>query len=140
MHSILRVICLGSWQGSDATAWVLADGLEELVGADIEIYRCASPAQMLELIKPDAVVYIIDATPDLPCGQMAEIARDDLRHAPHCSSHGVDLLAALNLLDALGDTPRALHILALGVGTCGVPPEAIADQVLPEVLERFREG
>ena len=139
MHNMQRVICLGSWQGGDATAWELADRLEEQVGADIEVLCCASPAQMLDFIKPDAIVYIIDATPDLPCGQIAQISREDLRQTPHCSSHGVDLLAALNLIDALGDTPRVLHILALGVGAQAAAPDAIVKELLQKLLERLRE-
>ena len=133
------VICLGSWQGSDAAAWALADLLEGNVQPGFEIHRCGTPVQMLELLKPGAIIYVIDATPDLPVGQVASIAREDLARVPRCSSHGLDLLAALELIDALGDSPRALHILALGVGVSDVAPETIAEQALPVVLEMLQE-
>ncbi len=132
------VICLGSWQGNDAAAWALADRLEIWVQPGFEVHRCASPVQMFELLKPGATVYVIDATPDLPAGQVAAIAREDLVRAPRCSSHGLDLLAALELVDALGDCPAALHILALGVGSGDFGAEEIAELTLPAMLRELQ--
>lgn len=132
------LIFLGSRHGSDAAAWALADRIEVSVQPGVEIHRCTVPVQMFGLLKPGATIYVIDATPDLPVGQVASIAREDLARAPRCSSHGLDLLAALELVDALGDSPHALHILALGVGVSDVAPETIAEQALPVVLEMLQ--
>lgn len=138
MRNVKCLIFLGSWQGNDAAAWALADRLEVSIRSGVEIHRCTAPVQMFELLKPGASIYVIDATPDLPVGQVASIVREDLARAPRCSSHGLDLLATLELVDALGDGPCALHILALGVGVSDVAPEKIAEQALPIVLEMLQ--
>lgn len=140
MNDTIQVICLGSWHGSDAAAWALADRLEGNLQPGFELHRCAAPVQMFELIKPGAIIYVIDATPDLPVGQVTSVAHEDLLRAPRCSSHGLDLLAALELVDALGDSPCELHILALGVGTAEMMPEAIAELALPPILEKLRQN
>lgn len=131
------LIFLGSRHGSDAAAWALADRLEISVQFGVEIHRCTAPVQLFELLKPGVDTYVIDATPDLPVGEVASIAREDLARAPRCSSHGLDLLAALELVDALGDRPCAVHILALGVGTGDISPEIIANLTLPIVLKKL---
>lgn len=138
MRDVKCLIFLGSRHGSDAAAWALADRLEVSVQPGVEIHRCTAPVQMFGLLKPGATLYVVDATPDLPVGEVASIAREDLARAPRCSSHGLDLLTTLELVDALGDSPCAVHILALGVGAGEISPETIAEQALPVVLEMLQ--
>jgi len=75
-----RVICLGSYQGSDAVAWWLADTLQASpdVSADFEIVRCASPAQLVSLCAGADILAIIDASPDLEPRQRAPPKRDEI--------------------------------------------------------------
>lgn len=137
-----HVICIGSWQGSDAAAWVLAEQLEAHLRAHpqpaLQIHRTRAPIQMLNLFKGVDAVLLIDATPDLPPGRVELIARKDLRSTPNCSSHGLDLVAALDLIEALGELPPRVRILALGVGAIEVAPDWIAEQALPGVLTLLR--
>lgn len=138
---IRRVICLGSRQGGDAVAWILAERLEshlrmhEMTG--LEIHCSASPLQMLELFGSGIDVTVIDATRDLPPGSVQDIGRDTLLRSPRCSSHGVDLHSALELADALHTLPGDVRILAIGVGTEAVDPAGIAAQAWPEVLAQL---
>lgn len=135
-----QVICLGSWQGGDAAAWLLGEQLEAHLQAQsaprlaLQIHCCLAPAQMLGLFKGAAAVLLIDASCDLPLGRLELIAREDVRYTPSWSSHGLELVAALDLIEALGEMPPVLQILALGVGASSAPPEQIAEQALPAVL------
>lgn len=137
-----RVICLGSYQGSDAVAWLLADALRASpAAAEFEVRRCASPAQMIALCAGTCVLVVIDTTPDLPPGCVRRVSEADLAERPGCnpvcSSHGVDLPAALGIARALGDLPSRVAILGIGVDDRA--PEQRVMQCLPAVLSELEK-
>lgn len=135
-----RVICLGSYQGGDAVAWLLADALKACQGmsdtqgtsGDVQIVQCASPAQMLSLCAGTTALVVIDATPDLPPGCVRRLNETELTEQPRYSSHGVDLLTALGIARALGDLPPRVAILGIGVDDSA--PEQLVMQCLSAVL------
>jgi len=134
-----RVICLGSYQGSDEAAWRLADALlarPEALG-EFEVMCCASPAQLTALCAGTAVLVVIDATPDLAPGCVRRLSEAELAERVSCSSHGVDLLTALGVARALGDLPPRVAILGLGVD--GGAPEQWATLCLPAVLAELEK-
>lgn len=137
-----RVICLGSYQGSDAVAWLLADMLQASPAAgDFEVVRCASPAQMAALCAGAGVLVVIDATPDLAPGCVRRLNETELAERPDgypgCSSHGVDLLTALGIARALGDLPSQCVIL--GIGVDDREPQHLVRQSLPAVLTELEK-
>lgn len=140
MNDTMQVICLGSWHGSDAAAWVLAERLEayaQLQSANLpalQLHCCGAPAQIVGLLQDAASVVLIDPTQDLPFGNVESFTRQDLERTSNWSSHGLDLVAALDLVDALGATPCALRILALGVGTGAAAPEQVVDRAFQAVV------
>ena len=134
-----RIICLGSYQGSDEAAWRLADALSarpELLG-EFEVVCCASPAQMAALCAGTNALVVIDATPDLAPGCVQRLSEAELAARDSCSSHGVDLLTALGVARALGDLPPRVAILGLGVDDR--EPEQWATQCLPAVLAELEK-
>ncbi|MBI5462322.1 MAG: hydrogenase maturation protease [Gammaproteobacteria bacterium] len=134
-----RVICLGSYQGNDALAWQLADALEQGVEqrGDVEVLRCASPAQMLGLCAGTTALMVIDATLNLPPGCVRSVSEAELVERPGCSSHGVDLLTVLGVARALGDLPPQCVILGLGVDDGA--PEQLVQRFLPAVLAELEK-
>lgn len=139
---VRRVICLGSPQGADALAWLLADALEVRLAddsacGDVEIVRCASPAQMAGLFAGTDAVSILDAVAQLPAGTLRVLTPEALED--HCarSSHGVGLVTVLELARALGDLPVSVTIIGLGVGDSGADPQPLVAQFLPEILQRL---
>lgn len=133
-----RVICLGSYQGSDTVAWHLADTLHASpdVSADFEIVRCASPAQLVSLCAGAAALAIIDASPDLEPGSVRRLSEYELAGCLSYSSHGVDLLTAMGLARALGDLPARVAIV--GIGVDDREPGLLVTCCLPAVLAELR--
>lgn len=135
-----RIICLGSAQGADALAWLVADALEEALlagypaSADVQIVRCASPAQMAGLFAGAEAVSILDAAVRLPPGTLRVLAPEELEDAAVWSSHGVGLTTVLELARALGDLPASVAIIGLGVGDADSDPEPLVAHLLPEIL------
>lgn len=134
-----RVICLGSPLGADTLAWLLADALEaRLAGdpscADVEVVRCASPAQMAALLAGADAVSILDAVVHLPPGTLRVLTPEELQHAAAWSSHGVGLATVLELARALGDLPPSVTIIGLGVGDPDSDPYPLVARLLPEVV------
>jgi hydrogenase maturation protease len=133
-----RVICLGSYQGSDAVAWRLADILQATpdVSFEFETVRCASPAQLVSLCAGAVVLAIIDASLDLEPGSARRLSEDELAGRLSYSSHGVDLLTALGLARALGDLPAQVAIV--GIGVDAREPDLLVTRCLPTVLTELR--
>ena len=134
-----RVICLGSYQGSDVVAWLLADALgarSELLGG-FDVVRCASPALMPSLCAGTTALVVIDATPDLAPGCVRRLSEAELAERPRCSSHGVDLITALGVARALGDLPVRTAILGLGVDDR--EPQQLVREYLPAVLAELEK-
>lgn len=135
-----RVICLGSHQGADSAAWLLADALiaqpPEMVASEAayEVLLCASPAQMLGLFSGAEAVAILDAVPQLPSGTVRRLDMEELRHDSAWSSHGLDLVTVLKLAQTLGDIPTRFVLLGLGVGAADADPRSAVTQALPAVL------
>lgn len=150
-----RIICLGSHQGADSAAWLLADALiaqlpkhrapdrVAATGADMgavggfEVLLCASPAQMLGLFAGAEAVAIIDAAPQLPAGTLQRVGMDELRQDGAWSSHGLDLITVLKLAQTLGDMPARCVLLGLGVGSVDADPHSAVSAALPDVLDEL---
>ncbi|MFN2309403.1 MAG: hydrogenase maturation protease [Gammaproteobacteria bacterium] len=139
-----RVICLGSAHGADALAWRLGEALEAaLAGAlpgvlisarDVEVVRCASPAQMAGALAGADGLVILDAVVQLPAGTLRVLAPEDLVDQRAHSSHGVGLVTVLELARVLGELPASVTVLGLGVGSPDADPRPLVALFLPEIL------
>lgn len=132
-----QVICLGSFQGSDRLGWDIAAALERQLAqrniADIRVRACASPAQLPALLADTGALLIVDALAGVPAGEVRMLMPEELERAPALSSHGVDLVMALELARALGDLPEQVHIIGIGVGNPAQDAVPALDAVLPGV-------
>lgn len=115
-----EVICLGSFQGSDRLGWDIAASLERRLAeqgiADIRVRACASPAQLPGILVDAEALLIVDALAGVPAGEVRMLMPEELERAPALSSHGVDLVMALELARALGDLPAEVLIVGIGIG------------------------
>lgn len=138
-----RVVCLGSYQGADQLGWLLADALDAVRARDraaaaaFEVRRCASPAQMLGLMAGAEAVMIVDAVPQLGAGRVQRLDPGALTQDAAWSSHGLDLVTALEIVQTLGDMPSRFEILGIGVGTRDADPQVLAMEVMPAVLAQI---
>lgn len=136
-----QVICLGSFQGSDRLGWGIAAALERRVEeqgiADIHVRVCATPAQLPGLLTDTTALLVIDALAGVPSGTVQIVTTENLQRAGSLSSHGVDLVMALDLARALGDLPARVGIVGIGVGdplcVTGQESASAVEAVLPEV-------
>lgn len=115
-----QVICLGSFQGNDRLGWDIAAALEQCLAeqgsADIRVRACASPAQLPGMLADTEALLIVDALAGAPAGAVRTLDPQDLKRTPAWSSHGVDLVMALDLAHALGELPEHVRIVGIGVG------------------------
>lgn len=130
-----HVICLGSSRGNDRLGWDIAAALQRDFAdrrrADIRVQVCATPAQLPGMLEGASALLIIDAVAGLPPGSVRRLTPADLQSAPAWSSHGIDLVAALGLADALGELPARVDILGIGAGD----PACAADDAARVSLE-----
>lgn len=130
-----HVICLGSSRGDDRIGWDIAAALERDFAdrrrADIRVRICATPAQLPGMLEGASALLIIDAVAGLPLGSVRRLTPADLQSAPAWSSHGIDLVTALALADALGVLPAQVHIVGIGAGD----PACAADEAARVPLE-----
>ena len=138
-----QVICLGSFQGSDQLGWDIAAALERQLAersiADIRVRSCASPAQLPALLADTGALLIVDALAGVPAGEVRILVPEELERAPAFSSHGVDLVMALELARALGDLPEQVRILGIGIGDPARDAAPAVEAVVPEVWKAVVE-
>lgn len=136
-----QVICLGSFQGSDRLGWDVAASLEQRLEqqgvADIVLRTCATPAHLPGMLADTTALLLIDALAGAPAGTVLRLTPEELRSGGTVSSHGVDVVTALELVRALGGLPARVGIVGIGVGdplcAAGADPAPAVAAVLPEV-------
>lgn len=139
-----QVICLGSFQGSDRLGWDIAQALEQRIKeqgtADIRVRACASPAQLPALLADTEALLIVDALAGVPAGEVRLLMPEALQRTPAFSSHGMDLVMALDLARALGDLPAQVRIVGIGAGDQARDDAPALEAVLPQVWRHLAEA
>lgn len=139
-----QVICLGSFQGSDRLGWDIAAALERRLAvqgiAGIRVRACASPAQLPALLADTGALLIVDALAGVPAGEVRVLMPEELERAPAFSSHGVDLVMALELARALGDLPEQVRIVGIGIGDPAKDAAPAVEAVVPEAWKAVVEA
>ena len=115
-----HVFCLGSPHGTDRVGWDIGAALEQRLAessrTDIRVHICATPAHLPGMLKGGTQALIIDALAQVPVGTVRSVAAEELQSAPNWSTHGVDLVTALELARALGELPADVRIIGIGSG------------------------
>jgi hydrogenase maturation protease len=120
-------------RGDDAAGWLVAERLRERLGDhdEVEVVRLsADPAGLLTLPAWDAAAHVVlvDAiVTGAPPGSVEVLGTDQPLPSPRASgTHDLDLVATLQLAQALGRLPRDLTIVGIegvrfGVGDLPSP-------------------
>ena len=140
-----RVFCLGSSLGKDRVGWDIGAALEQRLAGrsrtDVRVQICPTPAHLPGMLQGATQVLIIDALAGAPVGAVRSVAAEELQRAPNWSTHGVDLVLALNLARALGELPADVRIIGIGVGdpasASDIQSADYAAQVLPAVWAKL---
>ena len=115
----IRVIGIGSHHGADVTGWLACDMLQaQTTSQRIDWQLCRTPAQLPELIANYKAAVILDAVlSDKPVGQVLTLAWPGQHEWYHssCSSHGFNVIEALQLAAALGQLPPHTYILGITI-------------------------
>ncbi len=115
------IIGLGSALGADQAGWLVAQRLEELKFSQrfpdgvVSVARCASPAELPGLISSARLAIMIDAL-DVNADQqpLRRLEMEELQsHSQSFSSHGLDIINALELAQLLA--PQPLEIVLYGL-------------------------
>jgi len=128
------VIGLGSHRGDDRLGWIAAERLRQ---AGFTTVCARTGAELLSLFEGREWVVVVDASE--PGSNPGRIRRfewpDDIFwEAPSRGTHGLGLLAALRLADALDDSPPRVSIYTIEAKTVGE-----LDPLSPEVERALAE-
>ncbi len=125
------LIGLGSPHGDDQLGWIAVDRLQPLLPAEIITHKIGSAIKLVDCLEGHETAVVIDAT--APAGRPGT-HRSFLWPCPELiagsawSTHGVGLVEALRLAEALGRLPRRVQIDTIeAAGT--TPGAALSDAV-----------
>jgi hydrogenase maturation protease len=113
------VVGLGSPHGDDQLGWIAVDRLQPLLPADSIGHKIGAPIELVDCLHGHETALIIDAAAPAsrpgthrsflwPCS--------DLTSGAAWSTHGVGLVEALRLAEALGRLPRRVQIDTIEAG------------------------
>lgn len=128
-------MALGSPHGDDRIAWVVAEQLREQVPDWITIRNIGKPLDVLDTSPNTRGLILLDACRG--AGEPGSLHRftwpdTRLRSLSSVSSHGFDLVAAIELLESLGRRPQQVIVFAIELeSACPNEPigEAVGGQV-----------
>ena len=136
----IRVIGIGSHHGADVTGWLACDMLQtQTTSQRIDWQLCRTPAQLPELIANYNAVVILDAVlSDKPVGQVLTLTLPDQHewYNSPCSSHGLNVIEALQLASALGQSPMHTYILGITINQ-QQDASLIAQNALPRLQQEL---
>ncbi len=138
----LRILCIGSPFGGDATAWAVGEQLIELgLPKTCEVRLLDRPGmRLLEAMQGAAAVLLLDASQDIAPGRLHRVeSLDELQPASPRSSHGIGVAEALRLAERLGRLPARLSVYAIGAGAT-LPPASTLAALAAQLLEEIKKG
>lgn len=114
MLSKIKIVCIGNrLMGDDGAGCIVADILEN---EGWKVFRASSPLEAMHIVAGADEVIIIDAIySGSEPGRILMIDSLD-RLSEYCcslSTHGIDLLSMLKMLEALGMLPKKLKIYGI---------------------------
>lgn len=122
-RSAVHIVGIGSPYGADNLAWQFIEYLQESTfpqrqGAHrTTLTCCASPAQLPGGVDADAALVVIDALQGVDFGELLRIDGRDLESVRTAtSSHGVDLVEMVGLIEQLYPAVPEIAVLGIGIG------------------------
>jgi hydrogenase maturation protease len=143
LHPDIRVIGIGSHHGPDATGWIACELLKaQTTSTRIDWQICRTPAQLPELVDDYNAVVIVDAVlSDEPMGQVFTLlwpVQQETYDSP-CSSHGLNVIEALQLASALGQLPIHTYILAITISKQQQDATLVVKNALPQLQQELEQ-
>ena len=137
----IRVIGIGSHHGADLTGWLACERLQTIAGTKhFDWQFCRTPAQLPHLLADCHAVVIVDAVlNDKPAGQVVSLSwpvQHDRYHSL-CSSHGINVIEALQLVSTLGMLPPQTHLLGLTVTDQHQDATTVVIKALPQLQQEL---
>ncbi len=145
----VQVVGIGSGIGLDEIGWRIVERLAGmdlgavLPGVELTFDNCAVPAQLPTLVRDVEVLALIDAMPAAQGSVQRLNWRDLADAAGRCSSHGVDLRQALELLVLIEPDLPEIRVYGVGIGDHVSPMAAqselfdLVNGTLPMILDRL---
>lgn len=139
----IRVIGIGSHHGPDATGWLACERLQAQTSSRrIDWQLCRTPAQLPELVDNYNTVVIVDAVlSDKPMGQVFSLLwpiQQETYDSP-CSSHGLNVIEALQLASALGQLPMHTYILGITISRQQQDATLAVKNALPQLQQELAQ-
>jgi hydrogenase maturation protease len=125
------IIGLGSPHGDDQLGWIAVDRLEPLLPTEIVCKKIGAAIELVDCLDGHETAVVIDAS--APAGRPG-IHRSIVWPCPELiagsawSTHGVGLVEALRLAEALGRLPRRVEIDTIEAADT-TPGAALSDDV-----------
>jgi hydrogenase maturation protease len=112
----LLVVGLGSPHGDDRLGWAVVDHLRSRLPAGVSACKVRGGLDLLERLGGLDQVVVVDAS--VPAGRPGTIRAFEwpcraLAEGGSLSTHGMGLVAALQMAEALGRLPRRVRIIAV---------------------------
>lgn len=116
----VRIIGVGSPVGDGALGWVFVDRFRQQARYDqsmVEVVKCLSPAtELFSLLQGTELLILVDAVASDQAGKIYLLDQDELHlRQDFISSHGMDVVTALDLAGSLHLLPDRLWIYGIGV-------------------------
>jgi hydrogenase maturation protease len=132
---VILILGLGSPHGDDQLGWEAIDRLRPHLPAGIIAHKVRDGIDLLECLEGQDSVIVIDAV--APAGQPGTIRSfqwpcPELARCVVLSTHGVGLVEALQLAEALGRLPWRVNIYTIEASN-----RALGDSMSPEIAHRL---
>ncbi len=139
------LVGIGSPHGDDWAGWVAVEMLRPRLPAAVASYLIGGAFDLLEILEGHDVVFLVDAA--APAGKPGTIRSFTwpcpVSALPSClSTHGMGLVEALRLAEALGSLPRHLriHTIEARDASAGAPLSEEVAQGLETLVEDLLLG
>ena len=137
------VIGIGSHHGPDATGWLACELLQaQATSTRIDWQLCRTPTLLPDLVVDYKAVVILDAVlSDEPMGQVLTLlwpVQQAGYHSP-CSSHGLNVIEALQLASALGQLPSHTYILGITISGQQQDAAPVVKIALPQLQQELEQ-
>lgn len=115
-HGALLVAGLGSPHGDDRLGWAVIDRLRSRLPPGVTACKALGGLDLLGCLEGQDAAVVVDAS--APAGRPGEIRSFDwpcreLAEGEPLGTHGMGLVAALRMAEALGRLPRRVRIVAV---------------------------
>lgn len=141
LQPMIRVIGIGSHQGADVIGWLACERLQARSSTKhFDWQLCRSPAQLPYLIQECDAVVVVDALLNADsAGQVISLSWPVLHDHYHslCSSHGINVIEALQLASALEQLPLHTYLLGLTVMDLQQDANAVVTKALPQLQKEL---